>query len=269
MSHRLFVTAVVAAALAGPVAVEAQDPGSPASVTLPSAVANDPLSLSVKPPPPALAERPTEIPGDAGSSGVDASGEARPLGAPPETASILPAEPAASGSWLSRLDPRKHELMRVLGALGVVVGLILLTRSTLRRAGGGGFVRAGRPSGVLEILARYPVGRGQQLVLIKMARRVLLVHQTGSTMSTLSEVCEGQEVAALLARIEAGTRGRTAQRFRSMLEQYGGEYEQPSTPVANGRVARRLEPDAGEVIDLTQGRFPSLHRVLGRARGGP
>jgi hypothetical protein len=77
----------------------------------------------------------------------------------------------------------------------------------------------------MEILARYPIARGQHLTLLKLGRRVLLVHQTGTAMSTLTEVADPDEVASLLSRIEAGSSGRDADRFRSMLKQYQREHD--------------------------------------------
>ena len=50
----------------------------------------------------------------------------------------------------------------------------------------------GRPAqgSVVEILARYPVGRGQSLIVLRVARRVLLLHQAGTSMTTLSEFAD-------------------------------------------------------------------------------
>jgi flagellar biogenesis protein FliO len=154
------------------------------------------------------------------------------------------AEAAGSGA-LSAIDPRENGIARVIASLGVVLALLWGLRRVLRRhsmAGG-----AGRPSGVLEILARYPVARGQQLILLKLARRILLVHQNGSAMTPLAEVNDPDEVASLLARVEAGSTGATAAKFRRMLDSFKREHDdadsrpQPSSPIVRG-----------PVIDLTR-----------------
>jgi len=132
---------------------------------------------------------------------------------------------------------------------------------------GAGLLQGGRPSGVIEILGRYPLGRKQSLVLLKLARRVILVHQNGTQMTTLSEVSQPHEVAALLSRVEAGSSGKQAQRFRSMLKRFESEHASKHAsgqrddlfPAVNGNGA------AGEVVDLTKRSRRSQHG-LGKRR---
>ena len=200
-----------------------------------------------------------------GSEIRPASSEAAPLGQPN---GLLSARPAAREAkrGLTALDPRTNEITRVLGALAVVLGLLFGLRAVVRRSRWA-LASGGRPSGVVEILARYPVARGQQLILLKLARRVLLVHRSGSTMTTLSEVADPDEVAALLGRIEAGSRrggpregGRDegngkkgGGRFGEALQRSGAEHDRLADGVM--RVKGRRSGFAGtEVIDLTRRR---------------
>lgn len=118
--------------------------------------------------PPAAADRPFSIPGLSGISG---------------------------GGW---------ELLRVGLALGVVLALAIGLQRLLRRVGRGG---PGRPSGVLEVMARYPVGRGQQLSIIRLGRRLLLVHQHAGAMRTITEVTDPDEVASLMTNLDPGGAG--------------------------------------------------------------
>jgi hypothetical protein len=121
----------------------------------------------------------------------------------------------------------------------------------------------GRPSGVLEVLARYPAARGQQLVLLKLADRVVLLHQTRTGMTALSEVSAPDEVAALLARVGSsesrGGEGGVSSLVRRLLT--------GTRPAPDDEFARTLGA-AGEmqekvVVDLT--RRPRRARS---ARGG-
>jgi flagellar biogenesis protein FliO len=180
-----------------------------------------------------------------------------PATAAPATAAPAPSDLAATSSESQSLGETRKllrggerppldgggyetgDIVRVLGALGIVVALIVLTRTVLLRTAGG-LGGAGRPSGVLEILARYPVGRGQQLMLLKLGRRILLVHGCGGAMRTLSEISANDEVAALLGRIEAASTGRESQRFRRLLERFEREHDQ------------RPHADRGEIVDLTR-----------------
>ena len=212
---------------------------------------------------PANEPKPVPPPADDGSSPAI---ESRSLGEPNGALSARPTEESfreMNEHPLAALDPRHNEITRVIAALAVVLGLLILLRLFLKRASGllaGG----GRPSGVLEILARYPVGRGQSLMILKMARRVLLVHQAGSSMNTLTQVTDAEEVAALLARMEAGARSREAVRFKAALRTFQDEHER----LASSRFSSGDESgiERAELVDLTRGRTTGLGALLRRGR---
>lgn len=180
--------------------------------------------------------------------------EQAPIGKPNGVLSARPRE-ATSGDGergaIERLDPRTNGMVRVVGSLAIVLGLIFIVARVLRRWGGS-LGRAGSPSGVVEVLARYPIGRGQQLMILKVARRVLLLHQTGTTVATLSEIVDPDEVAGVLARVEAGSRDRVAERFQGVLERFGAEHR--AIERAGGRAGRRSEEmfAGAEMVDLTR-----------------
>ncbi|HBS29552.1 MAG TPA: hypothetical protein DEB06_08910, partial [Phycisphaerales bacterium] len=180
--------------------------------------------------------------------------ESRPLGRG------VPAEPGAVETPL----PAETGWLRVVVALGAVVTLILALRWGVQRAarrtsglaaqlGAGG--RA--PSGVLEVLGRFPVARGQTLVLLRMDRRVLLLAQTPAGMSTLAEVADPEDVASLITKTRDEEGASAAAAFNAILrglerdpdsaltqaplrepERVAGEPESAEDPVA--AVRRRL-----------------------------
>ncbi len=91
-------------------------------------------------------------------------------------------------------------ILKTLGALGAVIGLILLLRPLLKRlAGPLGNARA--PSGVIEALARYPFGKGQSLVLLKLDSRILLLCQTSQGSNLITEMTNPDDVASILRRV--------------------------------------------------------------------
>ena len=160
--------------------------------------------------------------------------------------------------------PAETGWLRVVVALGAVVTLILALRWGVQRAarrtsglaaqlGAGG--RA--PSGVLEVLGRFPVARGQTLVLLRMDRRVLLLAQTPAGMSTLAEVADPEDVASLITKTRDEEGASAAAAFNAILrglerdpdsaltqaplrepERVAGEPESAEDPVA--AVRRRL-----------------------------
>jgi len=165
--------------------------------------------------------------------------DARPLGGPaphPETTAAPPAR---------RLDHfGGAEITRVGIALAVVFGLLLILRGAVRRVGGP-LAGGGRPSGVVQVIARYPVARAQQLVLLQVGSRVVLLHQTRGAMTALTEITGADEVAGLLARVEAGGPSRSPGRFHGLLQRVT---ERRPTPEAFPPVPEKV------VVDLTRRR---------------
>lgn len=122
---------------------------------------------------------------------------------------------------------------RSLASVALVVGLILVlaaaARFVSRRSGSlaatlGPGGRA--PSGVLEVLARYPVGRGQVMVLLRIDRRVLLLSQTvggkSAGFTTLAQFDDPSEVAAILRQTRDEASESVSARFRQALERFQG-----------------------------------------------
>ena len=180
---------------------------------------------------------------DTATTVVAPAHEQRPLGVPN---GLLEARPAGAddASPLSAIDPRNNDVIRVVLALGVVLVLLFGVRMLLRRAGGA--LAGGRPSGVLQVHARYPIARGQHLVLVEVGPRMLLVHQGGGTMRTLSEF-SGDELVQLRARLDGG---RTGDAFKQILQQ------------------QEAGVDGSELIDLTRSRSGGLGRTVRRLFGG-
>lgn len=142
-----------------------------------------------------------------------------------------------------------------LAVVGMIVLLAAIYRWMSAKAGGlaGQIGAAGKsPSGLVSVLARYPLGRGQTLVLLRLDRRVLLLCQSSSgrvrggvTTRTLSEISDPEEVASIIAKAE-GTG------FEGVLRGY-----------------ESMEPSAGapvevEVVDLTRRRGRLMSSLLGK-----
>ncbi len=190
--------------------------------------------------------------------------ESAPLGRPNGIFGARPqrdSKPQKEGA-LAALDPRTNSGIRFVGALGVVMVLLLGMRMVLKRFGSP--LTGGRPSGVLQVLSRFPIGRGQHLVLLQMARRIVLVHQTKTGMTRLSEVSDPDEVAQLLARVEAGSSQKQQGRFQSVLGKLisdGPSHEWERFRDGRGETTRFA---GGEIIDLT--RRSSSHRPASTTR---
>lgn len=139
-----------------------------------------------------------------------------------------PATSAADGARGVASESRGWvDVAAMAGPLALVIGLILLAAGILKRVarstsgslasalGPGGQA----PSGVLDVLGRFPIARGQTLVLFRLDRRVLLVAHTLPTRSspggftTLAEVSDPDEVASLLIKTRDGRGESVASQF--------------------------------------------------------
>lgn len=198
--------------------------------------------------------------------------ETMPLGRPAEQAEQTPiGERAGSGVGV----------VRTIGALGIVIGLAMAAWVGVRliaRANGGLSSMLGpggrAPSGLLEVLGRYPVGRGQTLVLLRVDRRVLLLSQASggrlgmsSTFTTLSEITDAEEVASILLKTRDDSSREASTRFSALLGRADQAYDPPF----------EMEGRDIPVVDLTGGNdgpravVASIRRRMGsrhQARGG-
>jgi len=149
-----------------------------------------------------------------------AATESLPLG----VGSTGPAGEAAGSKADGPFEGGAGWLVRTAGALGLVIALAVLLRTALVRAsrgvgGIGAQLGAGgrAPSGLLSVLGRYPVARGQTLVLLKVDTRVLLLCQSSEGFSTLSEISDPEEVASILLKARDEENESLGKRFGSML----------------------------------------------------
>ncbi len=185
--------------------------------------------------------------GDAASGGT----EGKPLGAAATKKAGAPVAvggggPASGGGWMD------HWVVRTALGLAVVLGLIVAMKTAAQRlaqrvGGLAGQMGAGgrAPSGVLEVLGRYPVARGQTLALLRVDRRVLLLCQSSSGFSTLAEFADPEEVASLLVKTRGEEGDSIAERFDGLLR---GMERDPS--IAGDAAPIEVKPRHGSVFGL-------------------
>jgi flagellar biosynthetic protein FliO len=89
--------------------------------------------------------------------------------------------------------------VRTILALALVVALIFAARWALRRWGGA--AKSPRRSDVVEVLARESLSGRQQLYLVRLGERLLLLGGGGDRLATLAEVTDREEIDALLASL--------------------------------------------------------------------
>ena len=144
--------------------------------------------------------------------------ETLPLGrGPDESAATVEAGPAAGSG-----------ILRTLTALGVVIGLVLVTRVLIQKLGGRGWTGPSRAN-LVEVLARAPIGGKNEVLFLKIRQQVLVIGQCPSGLSTLWCMQEPEDVAWLLGQVEASRPRSISDGFRQLLKtaetDYGADAE--------------------------------------------
>lgn len=139
------------------------------------------------------------------------------------------SQPPASGPAAAAPMAPSMEYARVLGALGVVIGLIFAFRWGARFF----FPSvAGRSSNrIVQVLARSALTPKQQVILLRVGRRIIVVGDSGVQMNTLCEIAEPDEVASLVGQLNQD-RIASGSGFGSLFGRFRGRFEGAEEPEA-------------------------------------
>ena len=139
------------------------------------------------------------------------------------------AQAPASGTAAAAPIAPSMEYGRVLGALGVVIGLIFVFRWGARFF----FPSvAGRTSSrVVQVLARAALTPKQQVILLRVGRRIIVVGDSGVQMTTLCEIAEPDEVASLVGQLNENRTG-SGSGFGSLFGRSRGRFDAAEEPEA-------------------------------------
>ncbi|MFN7020785.1 MAG: hypothetical protein ACK4WH_05585 [Phycisphaerales bacterium] len=232
----------------------------------------------------AHAQAPSPRPASPAAAPV-APAESRPIGLPRalQAGGRHGSDPSAAGGPQPERDTLGQTLSgstaRTAGSLALVLGLIFAAAKLFKKlsaagAGGGGggglaaaFGSGGpSPAGLLEVLGRYPLGRGCTLVLLRLDGRVLLLSQSGGGvfqgwrrrsgpvgLTTLSEISQPEEVASILMRAREAEQRTISAGFRQILGRFDGQHADVEVVDVRrrGRSARSATAptDVAELLD--------------------
>ena len=154
----------------------------------------------------------------------------RPDGAAPATRPVAPVGSTASGSGgdggVQSVAPSLG-LSKVAGALAIVLTLIFALRHVMKRAFG--VAGAGASSRAVVVLSRTVLAPRQQVMLLHVGRRLIVVGDSGGQMSTLSEITDPDEVAALVGQLRDEKLSSAAPAFGGLLGRLRGGMESGSS----------------------------------------
>lgn len=122
-------------------------------------------------------------------------------------------------------------IIALSGVLLLILGIAQFYKRLARSQGGlVGQIGAGgsAPTGILEVIGRYPIGTGMTLVVMKFDRRILLVassaatrgkHARGASMNTLCELTDPEDVASVLLKSRSHDGETIARSFERALQE--------------------------------------------------
>jgi flagellar biogenesis protein FliO len=117
-----------------------------------------------------------------------------------------PATQQGAGQQSATQGNSGYDPLRVTLALGGVIGLIFALRWGAKWFYPGVAPLKGTAS--VRVLSRTVIGPRQQVVLIKVGRRILAVGDSGARLSPLCEITDPDEVASLLGAARSATTDR-------------------------------------------------------------
>ncbi len=217
-----------------------------------------------------LESRPSPAPGSAPSTRASTTqtpprGESLPLGAAPAPRSAPATSGATEAPGLARTGSISQTLIALGGVIALAAVAVMIYKSVARRQGGvaSSLGAAGRaPSGVLEVLGRYPIGGGVSLVLLRLDRRILLLSQTQRLFGrgaapggfrTLCEVTDPEEVASLLLKTQDESGESITRKFNGLLQRFEKNMDD-AEPAPKDRGEELVESMRGRipVVDITR-----------------
>ena len=132
-------------------------------------------------------------------AGVASAQAAQPA---PSTGEIRRA--AASSSASNPSGPSATRVALSLGAvLALIVGLYWVSRRLLPR----GALAQHVGGGAVQVLARTSISPKQRIILLQVGRRILVVADGGPSLTTLAEIADADEAAALIAQLQSDKPG--------------------------------------------------------------
>lgn len=161
---------------------------------------------------------------------INTASESLPIGQPTQRSTFIGStEPKTESSW----DDKGYvqTIVALLGVILLILGLGQVYKRLARSQGGlAGQLGAGgsAPSGIIEVVGRYPISKGMTLVVLKFDRRVLLLSHASSSkgkwgraasMQLLCELSDAEDIASILLKSRNASGDSIAQSFEQTLRE--------------------------------------------------
>ena len=139
--------------------------------------------------------------------------------------------------------------LSLVAVLALVVVLFLVAKRFLPR---GAFAQ--QAGGAVQVLARTAISPKQRVILLQVGRRILVVADGGQALTTLSEIKDSDEAAALIAQLQTErSSGSFTAALNSAMEKFRSAQSSAAEP----------QPDIDSMREEIEG---MAQRVRGMAR---
>jgi flagellar protein FliO/FliZ len=154
-----------------------------------------------------------------------------------------PATPQLPGSntVVSQTGP---DLSRVGLALAIVIGAIFLLRWVGRKM----FVLPNGPKSnkAIKVLSRSVLSPKQQLLLLQVGKRLIVVGDSGGNMNALCEITDPDEVAAVVGAAVGGSQSDST----PLAKSFGGLFSRAAEPFSAAAAAEEEESNIEPAPEL-------------------
>jgi flagellar biosynthetic protein FliO len=179
---------------------------------------------------------------------------------PPRHGSTTQAT-TAGGSFAGTTSGDALDIKRLLLALGIVLAAIFISQKAWKKFGMPGV--AGRSSGVLQVVSRLSVSPKQQILLVRVGRRFVVVGNSGTQMNTLCDISDPEEAALLLGQTATERQGSITSSFNAVLGEEEKHFEEETPPSLE---AAEVPPDDPELASTREEINGLMEKVRGMSK---
>jgi flagellar biogenesis protein FliO len=153
-----------------------------------------------------------------------------------------------------------QSMIRTLGALAGVVGLIVLLAWGYRAAAGGrlSLLRKLRRPGLIEVVSKTSLSARQSLCLVRIGPRLVLIGQSPDDLRALDVIDNADLAARLLGEAARERAGSSQAEFRDCLEREAKGYQ-----IEDPELDERISPEALRIAGVQRGLRDAIRRIRG------
>jgi flagellar biogenesis protein FliO len=168
-----------------------------------------------------------------------------PTGAGPATQ----RSSAGSASSIDGFDTRRVALS-LAGVISLILILKMVARKVFPQAG------SGNASSATRVLSRTLIAPKQQVILLQVGKRIVVVGDCGTQLNALTEISDPDEVASLVGQIELDKSSASISRkFGGLFQRASKPFEDEtwnSTAAVSDMPAPPHEATSGDLVGLSE-----------------